>query len=212
MCNVERRSGGRTALQSATAAALIAFAPIGTPALVWAQTIRDADISRRLAAGDIVIEVTALAEGTGGRVTAIIDIPASQRRLWDVMLDCRRSLRIVESMKSCKVTSADPGGSWDVREHVVQWLWPLPTVRSVFRSEYVPFERIGFRRSDGDLKMLQGAWHLEPLPAGRGTRLHYDATIDPGVPLPGFLVRDAIKADARKTLAALRREAAVDGL
>jgi hypothetical protein len=47
-----------------------------------------------------------------------------------------------------------------------------------------------------------------PEGGGRRTRLHYEAIIDPGVPVPGFIVLSAIEADARKTLSALRKEAA----
>ena len=198
-------------LRSPLAAALLATVLTGTPLPAAAQSGVGADDTRRLSERDIVVAVSAAGEGSGGRIVAMLDIPVSQQRLWDIMLDCRSSLRIVENLKSCKVTAVDPDGRWDVREHVVQWGWPLPSVRSVFRSDYAPFERISFRKTAGDLKDLRGIWRLEPLPAGRGTRLRYEATIDPGVPLPGFLVRNAIEADVRKTLAALRREAAQHG-
>ena len=187
--------------------AMFALATLPAATAAYAQPVLDAGLARRLSSGEIVVDVTALPDGTGGRIVAVLDIAASPRRLWDVMLDCRHSMRIVDSLKSCKVTSADPNGKWDVRQHLVQWAWPLPNVRSVFRSDYVPFESIRFRKTDGDLKALTGAWHLQSLAADRMTRLHYDAVVDPGVPLPGVLVRTAIEADVRKTLAALRREA-----
>jgi Polyketide cyclase / dehydrase and lipid transport len=170
----------------------------------------DAEAARRLRGGEIIVSVTAMPEG-GGRVVAVLDIPTSRARVWDVMLDCQRSLRIVESLKSCKVTSADPNGRWDVREHVVAWGWLALIVRSTFRSEYVAYDSIRFKRTGGDLKSLQGRWRLEPLDGDHRTRLHYEAVIDPGVPVPGFVVRNAIEVDARKTLSALRKEATGDG-
>ena len=190
-------------------------APIAATAAIVAMTLANTSLAetdatrvRRVAAGEIVIEVEAVPGTAAGRVTALLDIPASHRRVWQIMLDCKRSMKIVDGLKSCTVTAADPGGRWDVREHLVQWAWPLPIVRSVFRSDYMEFTRIAFRRIGGDLKALEGSWQLEPIAAGRATRLHYEAVVDPGVPLPGFLVRNAIETDFRKTLAALRREAA----
>ena len=171
-----------------------------------ASTAVDALLAKRLAAGEIIVDVTAVPDTSGGRVTALLDLPASQRRVWEVMLDCKRSVKIADNLKSCKVTSADPNGRWDVREHLVQWVWPLPTIRSVFRSEYLPFDSIRFQRVEGDLKALIGIWRLESLDSGRVTRLRYEAIVDPGVTLPGFLVRSTMEADFRKTLAALRRE------
>ena len=198
MSKNNRRVGGRRVLQALIAAVAQTVGLLAAPLPAGAQSPVDTDI---------VVTVVPTTAGGGGRITATLDIPVPPQRLWAIMLDCRRSLRIVENLKSCKVTAADPGGRWDEREHVVQWVWPLPSVRSVFRSDYAPFERISFRRTAGDLKELQGLWRLEPLSAGRGTRLRYEATVDPGVPLPGFLVRNAIVADVRKTLAALRKEA-----
>ena len=93
-----------------------------------------------------------------------------------------------------------------MREHVVQWIWPLPPVRSVFRSNYTPFQQIAFQLVEGDLEYLKGAWTLEPLRQGGATRLSYRARITPGWPVPGALVRSAIEADVPKTLIALRRE------
>jgi hypothetical protein len=186
---------------------IVSIAALLTTSLTHGFVEIDAEAARRLQGGEIIVAVTAVPEG-GGRVIAVLDIPTSRRRLWDVMLDCQRSLRIVESLKSCKVTAADPSGRWDVREHVVAWGWLALTVRSTFRSEYVANDSIRFNRIGGDLKALRGHWRLEPLDGDRRTRLHYEAIIDPGVPVPGFIVLSAIEADARKTLSALRKEAA----
>jgi Polyketide cyclase / dehydrase and lipid transport len=174
------------------------------PALPYVEI--DADTVRRLGAGEVIVTVSAAPEG-GGKVSAVLDVPTSRRRLWDVMLDCQLSVRIVDNLKSCTVTSSDPSGRWDVREHVVAWGWLALTVRSVFRSDYAAYDSIRFSRVGGDLKSLRGAWRLEIVDGDRRTRLHYEAVVDPGVPVPGFIVRSAMEADVRKTLVALRKEA-----
>ena len=162
---------------------------------------------RRLMAGEVLISVVPDPEGATGLIEATIDIEAAPSTVWAVMLDCERAKRMSPSLTSCRVLSGTPDGRSDVREHVVQWIWPLPPVRSVFRSDYTPFQQIAFQLVEGDLEYLKGAWTLEPLRQGAATRLSYRARITPGWPVPGPLVRSAIEADVPKTLSALRREA-----
>lgn len=172
-----------------------------------AQLALDAGALRQLKAGDVVIDVRPDPQGATGLIQAVIDIPASPRRVWGAMLDCESSKRTIPSLKTCLVKEVAADGRFDVREHIVQWIWPLPAVRSVFRSEYQPFQRIAFRKIEGDLELLEGEWRLEPLSGGAATRLSYRARITPGWPVPDAMVRAAIEADVPKTLAGLRREA-----
>ncbi len=184
---------------------LLAVAGLALPA--QADQALDAVALRQLKAGEVIIDVRPDPQGATGLIQAIIDIPAPPQRVWQVMVDCERSKRTIPSLKTCRVTERAADGSFDVREHVVQWIWPLPAVRSVFRSDYQPFQRIAFRKIEGDLELLEGEWRLEPLSGGAATRLSYRARVTPGWPVPGALVRSAIEADVPKTLAALRREA-----
>lgn len=151
--------------------------------------------------------VTVRSAGSAGVVAAAIDIPVSPAVLWSAMLDCGRAARIVSGLSSCRVLERDPKGQWDVREHVVRWSWLMPSTRSVFRSVYEPPQRIRFNRVAGDLKSLDGEWVLQELPGGEATRVHYMATVDPGIPVPRPLLRAAIESDVPRTLKALRDEA-----
>jgi Polyketide cyclase / dehydrase and lipid transport len=153
------------------------------------------------------VSVKADGDNAGGRIDAEIKIKAAAETVWLTMLDCNVSLRIVSGLKTCRVIERDPGGKWDVREHVVAWSALLPTVRSVFRSEYQFGREIRFSRVSGDLKKLEGKWLLTPGDGGRATQLRYMAVIDPGVPLPGALVRSAIDADVTRVLKSLQAEA-----
>ena len=124
------------------------------------------------------------------------------------MLDCERARRFFAGLEVCRVLQESPDKSWDIREHQVRWLWFLPMVRSVFRSDYVPVREINFRRVEGDLKQLEGQWRLEPIKNGTSTRLHYTARVDPGFPVPNSVVRASLESDIPKTLKALREEVA----
>ncbi len=180
---------------------------IGLADTLAAQSALDAATLEKLSSGEVLVSVEPDPNSSGGRARGVVEIDVAPQQLWTIMLDCKRTLKFVKRLKSCTVTSADAQGRWDVREHLVEWIWPLPKVRSVFRSEYMPFETIRFRRVEGDLKSLEGSWRLEPIKDGRATRLFYAAQVDPGVALPGVVVRNAIETELRNSLTGLRREA-----
>ena len=122
------------------------------------------------------------------------------------MVDCSRALRIVTGLESCRVIERSADGTWDVREHVISVNILLPRVRNVFRSEYEQNRLIRFRRVDGDLRVSDGEWRLQPLAGGTATRVTYRAHVALSVPVPGPLVRAAIRYDIPNMLAALRRQ------
>ena len=185
---------------------ICAAAGLVSPAAAQAVAL-DRDALARLKAGEVIVEVTPDPQGAAGLIAAVIDIAAPPKVVWSAMTDCERSKRTLPALKVCRVIEQGPDGRYDVREHVVQWIWPLPAVRSVFRSDYKPFERIEFKLTGGDLKVMEGEWRLEALKSGAATRLSYRARITPGWPVPDALVRGALLSDIPNTLTALRREA-----
>ena len=188
-------------------AGLVGVAEAQTPAVQPAETARNTARDTELAAGEIIVAVTSEPNGNAGLVQATIDIAVPPSRLWALLLDCSLSLKLNERLKSCRVIKADPAGRFDIREHIVEWIWPLPKVRSVFRSDYVAPELIRFQKVEGDLAELSGIWKLDAIRNGRGTRRTYAARIDPGVAVPGFVMRGVMEAEVRRTLTGLRQEA-----
>jgi uncharacterized protein YndB with AHSA1/START domain len=139
-------------------------------------------------------------------IKASIDIAAPRVKVWAVMTDCARAPRFVPGLKSCRVLARDPAGHWDIREHKISWMWFLPDVTSVFRSDYDPPRRLRFHRLSGTLKRSEGEWRLAAIDGGRATRVSYDATVAAAIPVPRFMVESALKRDIAKVLRGLRRE------
>ncbi|OQW50948.1 MAG: hypothetical protein A4S15_13150 [Candidatus Raskinella chloraquaticus] len=137
------------------------------------------------------------------RVLASIDIPAPRPVVWRVMNDCTYAFRIVSGLKTCRILEMTRSG--DIREHVINPAFPLPEIRSVFRSDYIEPRLIRFRQITGDYVHSNGEWRLELL--GTGTRVVYDAALALTIPLPAMLIRAKIRSDFLVTLRALRREA-----
>jgi len=139
-------------------------------------------------------------------VIASIEIPTRPQVVYPVMIDCSRALRIVTGLESCRVIESSADGKWDVREHIIAVNALLPRLRNVFRSEYDPNRSIRFRRVDGDLRMSEGEWRLTPAAGGTTTIVSYRSRVGWHVPIPGPLLRAAIRYDFPGTLEALRRE------
>jgi carbon monoxide dehydrogenase subunit G len=170
----------------------------------------DAAALERLRSGEPVTAYVADAqESAAGKLEAVVDIPAPPHAVWKILTDCDLNVKVFNGLKACRVVSRDERAGSDVREHTIGWSRLLPTVRSVFKSEYDAGKAIRFERTEGDLKRLNGSWRLEP--QGSGTRLHYKADIAVGIPVPSMLIKSALEGDMPKTMKAIRK-AAMDGL
>jgi carbon monoxide dehydrogenase subunit G len=160
----------------------------------------------RLDAAEPAVSVAPTSAGDTVEIKASIDIAAPRTKVWSIMNDCARAMRFIPGLTSCRVLERDPAGRWDIREHRISWMWFLPDVVSVFRSDYDPPARLRFHRIGGTLKRSDGEWRLAVIDGGRATRVSYDATLSADIPAPQFMVEAALKRDIAKVLRGLRRE------
>jgi carbon monoxide dehydrogenase subunit G len=156
-------------------------------------------------AGGIQVEITPDPGGASGLIRGSVDIEATPEQVWQVLIDCGAAPRMVARLKSCKVLERDPQGRWDIREHISR-AGPLPSVRSVFRSDYDPPRRIQFHRAGGEVKVLEGEWRLIPLAGGTHTRVLYESRASAPFAVPSPIARMILRHDVPEALAALRRE------
>ncbi len=154
-------------------------------------------------ANDLAPKVTVTSEGGAGFIKAVEDIDAPRQTVWDIMVDCARVPKLMASVKYCRVLQRDPAGRWDIREQVTQ-ATILPGARVVMHSEYDAPHTVEFHRTDGDFRILEGEWRLEPLDGGTRTRLFYQTRVSSPVPAPGFLVRALLGKDMTESLQNLR--------
>jgi uncharacterized protein YndB with AHSA1/START domain len=149
-------------------------------------------------------EVKPDADGSSGVIRAAIDIAAPPEVIWSVMTDCDLAPKMVANLKSCRILDRDPKGRWDVREQISKMTF-VPSVRSVFREDFEPPNRLSFHQVGGDLKVLEGEWRLTP--HGGTTQVTYEAHVAAPFSVPGWLARLALRHDVPMALLALRREA-----
>lgn len=161
--------------------------------------------ARVLDQGRGFVEVTPDAAGASGFIRAGIDIPAPREAVWRALTDCALVPRIAVGLRSCRVLRRDPEGRWDVREHVSRLIPLLPEIRTEFRSDYTPLDGFSYRRTGGDMQVLEGRWRLIALPGGK-VRVISEGRAQAPFVTPGPMARLVLHREAAMALAALKRE------
>jgi uncharacterized membrane protein len=164
----------------------------------------------RAAASEPVVHVEPDEKANAAHVRASIDIAAPPLAVWGVITDCARQPQIVPNLESCRIVQHDPGGHWDIREHVINWAALLPKLRTVVRTSYEIGHRMLFKRVDGDMRVSQGEWRVEPLANAQATRLYYNALVAPNFPVPEFLIERTVHQDLPNLLHAIERASMAD--
>lgn len=146
-------------------------------------------------------------EGTGSSVTAhaTIRIHASREAVWAYVSSCPKALKIVPSLKGCEVLEIAPDASWERIRQVMEYVRFLPNVRFEVKVSFVPPASVNFERVSGALVSLRGDWMLQS--DGDFTIAHYDIAIEPGLWVPNWIVRAALKHDLPRMLQSLRSNA-----
>ena len=159
---------------------------------------------KRLNRGGVVVHTGE--QGDEPRVEAMILIPRPAEHIWEVMVDCERAPEFVPNMRRCEVVERARDGSWELIEHEIKYRWFAPKTTYRFKADYVPQQRIHFKRVSGDLRQLEGDWGLFPFPVESGMVLvSYSVFIDPGRLVPEFLVRRALQRDLPELMLALKK-------
>jgi carbon monoxide dehydrogenase subunit G len=182
---------------------LLILAVLAVAGPVWAMDLPLA-AQAALDRGKPYAEVRPDPDGSSGVIRAAIDIAAPQAAIWAVMTDCALAPKMVDNLKSCRILERDPQGRWDIREQVSKMSF-VPSVRTVFREDFDPPDRMTFHRTGGDLAVLEGEWRL--IPRGDGVRVTYEARVAAPFSVPGWVARIALRHDVPQALLALRREA-----
>ena len=138
------------------------------------------------------------------KLAAEVDAPATA--IWDVLKACEVSPEYMPNVQSCTKLEELDGGRAELFTQTIKPIFFLPTFEHVFRLDYTPYTRIDVNRVSGPIAHLKGAWWLVPQDNGR-ILLVYELELDPGMPIPRFMVRATLKRDLPKVIAAVRERA-----
>ena len=107
---------------------------------------------------------------------------------------------------SCRSLEKLDDGRAELFVQVIKAVFFLPTFEHVFRLDYHPYRRIDVQRVSGPIARMDGSWWLLPQPSG-SVLLVYELALDPGMPVPRFMVRATLRRDLPKVIGAVRERA-----
>jgi hypothetical protein len=174
--------------------------------LLGAYAARSADVAAPAepgADGPVVVELDAGEQS--GHAEATIRIHAPREIVWHLLTSCDEAVKIVPGLKVCQVEETAADRSWQRIRQVMDYSWYVPRLTYVMTANYHEPDSIAFDRTSGDLVHLHGSWTLSS--DGDFTIAHYSLSFAPGIWVPRWLVRAALKRDLPKMLRALRTHA-----
>lgn len=137
-------------------------------------------------------------------VAVLIQAPAE--KIWSILTACEIAPEYVPHVTACSVIETVDDGSAELFKQTVKPAFFIPSFEHVFRLDYDPYRRIDVRRVSGPLAHMQGTWWLLPQGDGRMLLIH-ELELDPGIPVPRFFVRQALRRDLPRVLGAVRSRA-----
>lgn len=142
------------------------------------------------------------------RIAAEVNAPPAA--IWKILTACEIAPEYVPNVVDCKKVEELDGGRADLFVQTIRPIFFLPTFEHVFRLDYTPYSRIDVHRVSGPIAHMEGSWWLLPQENGR-ILLVYEVAVDPGLPIPRFLVRATMKRDLPKIITAVRERAEAAG-
>lgn len=155
------------------------------------------------AAEDVVVKASR--DGDAIRVTARATIHAPLPLVWETLTDYDRLALFIPGMRRSR--TVDHRGAAAIVEQrgearLLMFSYPINvTVASVHVPPYV----IEIHLLKGNLRRLDGAYRIEPLPRG-GVVLHWSGLIEPDLPMPPIISEYLMRASLGDQFRAMVRE------
>jgi Polyketide cyclase / dehydrase and lipid transport len=175
------------------------FGAAAQPSLDWLD--RDA-----IAAREVQVNIVRSDRPLTAEIQVAVEVDAPATAIWDVLRACEISPEYVPNVQSCTKLEELDGGRAELFKQTIKPVFFLAAFEHVFRLDYTPYTRIDVNRVSGPITHMQGIWWLLPEANGRILLVH-ELALDPGMPIPRFMVRSTLKHDLPKVLAAVRERA-----
>lgn len=137
--------------------------------------------------------------------TSSIDIDATASELMDIVSDLESYPEWLPDVKGVEVLGTDSTGRPTASTMTVDVT--IKEVTYTLDYEYDGVERMSWTsRPGGDVKLIEGSYEFSINDDG-STTVSYDLAIDPGFPIPGFLLKRAAKHITAAALEGLKARA-----
>lgn len=136
--------------------------------------------------------------------TATIEVDASPEELFAIVTDLESYPEWVEGVKAVEIHGTDEAGLPTSSTMTVDVKVRTVTYTLTYEYEY-PNVVSWTSEEGGDVRLVEGSYRFDE--GDDATLVTYDLSIDPGFPVPGFMIRQAQKAIMKAALDGLKRQA-----
>ncbi|MFQ5667673.1 MAG: SRPBCC family protein [Candidatus Binatia bacterium] len=166
---------------------------------------------RALMQGQIVTSKTNHSQEDGAvqssvEASAIIPYPAA--RVWDVLADFESRPDFTPGLKESHLVRVDGNRVWLAQRVRVLWVNIRYQIIGTVDPEKGLMTWVLDKNVAHDIDRSEGSWQLAPLPEGPRTLVRYQARVDTGQPVPGFIERFLVGRSLPKIVSGLRAEVA----
>ena len=152
------------------------------------------------------LSVERVAGADGGKVYQISSsgtVAATPAVVWKILTDYNRMADYVPDMKSARVIARN-GDKVVIEQHgAARLLFFSRDIHLVVQVHEQAPNKIDVSLIDGDMKVYRCSWELSPIAATGGTRVLYNATIEPKFYVPGVVGASLVRKDIAKMMAAV---------
>ena len=141
--------------------------------------------------------------GTLGLVTVIGHIPASPDRVYAALTNPALNDELFPKLKDNELIRKE--GQLHYYRSVLDFPWPAEDRWSLNQTRFYPeLKGLRWKRTDGTIKVNEGAWRL--FPSHQGTLMIYQVRFDPGLALvPKWLVNYGMEKEAPEIIHSISR-------
>jgi hypothetical protein len=164
-----------------------------------AKNLSESEKMSRLQSGDILHEYARMDESGGAiRATIIIQTPMEEVRA--ILQGCGKAFIFVDGMEQCEIVERTEDHT--LIRQVVDTGFLAPTLRYSYEARNLAFPDMGFKLVEGNLRALEGGWEFADVE--EGVLVTYKMRVQPGFPIPRFLVRMSLRRMIPDMLACIR--------
>ena len=142
----------------------------------------------------------------GGKMYQIASsgtVAASPEAVWRILTDYNSMADYVPDMKSTRVV-ARTGDRVTIEQHgAAHLLFFSRDIRLLVQVHEQAPRQIDVDLIDGDMKVYRCRWELTPVASTGGTRISYNATIEPKFYVPGLVGASLVRKDIARMMKAV---------
>jgi len=166
---------------------------------VYAKNLSESEKMSMLRSGEILHEYARMDE-SGGAIRAKILIRTPVEDVRAILQGCGKAFVFVDGMEQCEIVERTEDHT--LIRQVVDTGLLAPTLRYSYESRNLAFPDMDFKMVEGNLRALEGGWEFDDVK--EGVLVTYKMRVQPGFPIPRFLVRMSLRRMIPDMLACIR--------